>query len=120
MLDEAIDPLALTMFLDLMRSAHGPKLLRMKGIVKLADNPERPVVIHAVQSIIGQPVRLKAWPDGAERKSRIVVITKDMPAGFVGELFTAFANQPGIGRPDSAALSDNPLAIPGGYVPGKS
>ena len=35
--DEPIDPVALYMFVDLLRSAHGDKLLRMKAIVKLAD-----------------------------------------------------------------------------------
>ena len=33
---------AFEMFLDLLRSAHGPKLLRLKGLVALADDPERP------------------------------------------------------------------------------
>ena len=44
---------------DILRSAHGPNLLRMKGIVKLADDPSRPVVIHAVQALMAEPVRLK-------------------------------------------------------------
>lgn len=118
-IEEAITPQALMMFLDLLRSAHGPKLLRMKGIIKLTDNPERPVVIHAVQSVIAEPVRLKSWPEGAGKSSRLVVITRDMPAGFIGELFSAFSDQPGIGRPDSLALMDSPLSVPGGYTPGK-
>ena len=29
------------MFIDLLRSLHGPKLLRLKGIVKIAETPER-------------------------------------------------------------------------------
>jgi G3E family GTPase len=33
--ESPIAPQALAMFLDLLRSAHGPRLLRMKGIVKL-------------------------------------------------------------------------------------
>src|SRR5262249_23514030 len=37
----------LEMFLDLLRSVHGPNLLRLKGIVKLAETPDRPVVIHS-------------------------------------------------------------------------
>ena len=119
-IEEAITPQALMMFLDLLRSAHGPKLLRMKGIIKLTDNPERPVVIHAVQSVIAEPVRLKSWPEGADKSSRLVVITRDMPAGFIGELFSAFSDQPAIGRPDSQALMDNPLLVPGGYTPGRS
>ena len=111
--DAAIPPAGLSMFLDILRSAHGPNLLRMKGIVKLADDPARPVVIHAVQALMAEPVRLKAWPEGAGEKTRIVVITRDMPEGFVADLFGAFSGQPAVGRPDAQALTDNPLAIPG-------
>ena len=116
-LDAAVSPQALMMFLDLMRSAHGPNLLRMKGLIKLADDPSRPVVVHAVQSVVAEPVRLKSWPAGSGEKTRLVVITRDMPEGFVADLFGAFADQPAVGRPDSAALTSNPLAIPGGYKP---
>lgn len=111
--DRPIAPEALAMFLDLLRSAHGPKLLRMKGIVKLADDPSRPLVLHAVQALMSEPVRLSTWPDGAREETRLVVITRDMPEGFIAELFAAFAGEPGIGRPDRDALTDNPLAIPG-------
>ena len=111
--EKPIAPEALAMFLDLLRSAHGPNLLRMKGIVKLADDPSRPLVLHAVQALMSEPVRLRAWPEGARQETRLVVITRDMPKGFVAELFSAFAGEPGIGRPDRDALTDNPLAIPG-------
>lgn len=111
--ERPISPEALMMFLDLLRSAHGPNLLRMKGIIKLSDDPSRPLVLHAVQSLMSEPVRLAAWPEGAGHETRLVVITRDMPQGFVGELFSAFADEPGIGRPDKAALAENPLVIPG-------
>ena len=111
--EKPIAPQALAMFLDLLRSAHGPNLLRMKGIVKLADDPSRPLVLHAVQALMSEPVRLQAWPEGARQETRLVVITRNMPKGFVAELFSAFAGEPGIGRPDRDALTDNPLAIPG-------
>lgn len=109
----AIAPETLAMFLDLLRSAHGPNLLRMKGIIRLADDPARPLVIHAVQSLMSEPVRLPAWPEGSDGKTRMVVITRDMPEGFIAELFAGFNSEPGIGRPDRDALSANPLAIPG-------
>ena len=111
--EKAITPEALAMFVDLLRSAHGPNLLRMKGIIKLADDPSRPLVLHAVQALMSEPVRLRAWPEGARVETRLVVITRDMPEGFVAELFSTFAGEPGIGRPDRDALTDNPLAIPG-------
>ena len=100
------------MFLDLLRSAHGEKLLRVKGIVQLADDPERPLVIHGVQQIFHPPARLAAWPDGV-RETRLVMIVKDLPESYVTQLFNAFLGQPQIDTPDRTALFDNPLAISG-------
>lgn len=111
--DQPIDPLTVDMFVDLLRSAHGEKLLRMKAIVCLSDNPERPLVLHGVQSIFHPPERLARWPEGAERRTRMVIITQGLEEEFVQDLFAAFTGQPKIDRPDRAALEDNPLAVPG-------
>lgn len=111
--DRPVDPMALDLFVDLLRSAHGDKLLRMKGIVQLSTNPDRPVVLHGVQSVFHPPERLAAWPDASDRRTRLVLITKDLPEAFVRDLFDAFTGTPKIDRPDRAALEDNPLAVPG-------
>jgi G3E family GTPase len=111
--EKAIDPMALEMFIDLLRSAHGEKLLRMKAIIATSDRPERPLVLHGVQSIFHPPVRLAAWPNPEDRRTRMVLITRDLPEAFVKNLFDAFLGKPRIDTPDRAALSDNPLAIPG-------
>ena len=111
--DRPIDPIALEMFVDLLRSAHGEKLLRMKGIVAMSNAPERPLVLQGVQSVFHPPERLAAWPDPDDRRTRLVLITKDLPEAFVRDLFDAFTGTPKIDRPDRAALADNPLAIPG-------
>ncbi len=111
--DKPIEPMALEMFIDLLRSAHGEKLLRMKAIIAVSDRPERPLVLHGVQNIFHPPVRLPAWPDPADRRTRMVLITKDLPEDFVKDLFDAFLGKPRIDTPDRAALNDNPLAIPG-------
>lgn len=111
--DRPIDPMAVEMFVDLLRSAHGEKLLRMKAIVALSDNPERPLVLHGVQSVFHPPERLPKWPEGSDRRTRMVLITQDLPEAFVADLFAAFTGQPRVDRPDRAALEDNPLAVPG-------
>lgn len=104
---------AFEMFLDLLRSSHGPKLLRLKGLVALADDPERPVVVHGVQHIVHAPVTLEAWPD-SDRRSRLVLIVRDLDPAFVERIWNAFLGRPGIDAPDAAALLNNPLAIPHG------
>ncbi|CZT36307.1 CobW family GTP-binding protein [Rhizobium sp. 9140] len=111
--DKPISTMALDMFVDLIRSAHGEKLLRMKAIVCTAERPERPLVLHGVQQIFHPPERLAAWPEPADRRTRMVLITKGLEESFVRDLFDAFTGKPAIDRPDRQALSDNPLAVPG-------
>ncbi|MCJ2036723.1 CobW family GTP-binding protein [Methylobacterium sp. J-068] len=111
--DKPVPRAAFEMFLDLLRSSHGPNLLRLKGLVALADAPERPLVVHGVQHVIHAPVHLDAWPDG-DHRSRLVLIVRDLDPAFVTRLWDAFLGRPRIDGPDAAALTDNPLAIPGG------
>jgi G3E family GTPase len=111
--DKPIDPMAIEMFVDLLRSAHGEKLLRMKAVVALSDTPDRPLVLHGVQNIFHPPQRLKSWPEGSDRRTRMVLITQGLSEDFVSDLFAAFTGQPRIDRPDRAALEDNPLSVPG-------
>lgn len=73
-------PLSDTVFdgwLRTMVSLRGDKLLRVKGIVFLEGMPT-PFVFHGVQNIFDPPVPLPDWP-GTDRRSRIVVIARDVP-----------------------------------------
>jgi len=100
----------LELFLELLRSAHGPKLLRVKGIVQLAEEPDRPVVLHMVQHVLHPPARLAAWPSD-DRRSRLVFVTQDLEADTLRRLLNAFLGKPGIDMPDKAAFTENPLAL---------
>jgi G3E family GTPase len=105
--DRAISAAGLELFLELLKSYHGANLLRMKGIVKVADDPARPVVLHGVQHVFHPPVRLAAWPDGDER-SRLVFIVKDIEKPMIEGLFRAFTDQLGGG---AAAFADKTLSL---------
>ncbi len=111
--DEPIPAAAFDMFLDLLRSVHGPNLLRLKGVVNIAEEPERPLVVHGVQHVFHPPAYLERWPD-ADRRTRIVCITRDLDPRTVHDLFRAFMSAPAPDRPDRAALVDNPLVPFGG------
>jgi G3E family GTPase len=87
--DKAISAQSFALFQDLLRSAHGPKLLRLKGIIKIAENPENPVMVHGVQHVFHPPVVLDKWPD-ADRRTRMVFITKALDPAFVEGLWQAF------------------------------
>jgi G3E family GTPase len=111
--DDAIPAGTLDMFLELVRSSYGEKLLRVKGIVKLAEMPDTPVVVHGVQHVFHPTARLPRWPDG-DHRSRLVFITRDLPERTIRELFEAFIGKAAPDRPDLTALTENPLIPFGG------
>ncbi|RDI61971.1 CobW family GTP-binding protein [Microvirga subterranea] len=108
--DQPIRQGTLDMFLDLLRSSQGAKLLRVKGLVALAEDPEHPVVIHGVQHVIHVPAVLPRWPS-EDRRSRLVFIVDDLDRSVIDKLWNAFLGRPSIDEPDAAALSDNPLSL---------
>ena len=103
----AISPQGLELFMELLKSYHGANMLRMKGIVKVSDDPTRPVVLHGVQHVFHPPVRLPAWPDADER-TRLVFIVKDIEKRMIEVLFRAFTDQITGG---ADAFTDKTLAL---------
>jgi G3E family GTPase len=87
--DKAMPAESLGLFIDLVRSAQGAKLLRLKGIVKVAGDEERPVIVHGVQHIFHPPEVLERWPD-ADRRTRVVFIVRDLDPTFIEGLWSAF------------------------------
>jgi G3E family GTPase len=111
--EASIPASAFDLFVELVRAMHGPNLLRFKGVVKLTEAPDEPLVVHGVQHVLHPPARLPAWPD-ADRRTRLVFITRDIEERAIRELFAAFLNQTAIDRPDRQALTENPLTPFGG------
>ena len=107
--DRPIGRGALDTFLDILRTSFGPRLLRLKGLVDIAENPGEPVVIQGVQHVLHVPAILPEWPD-ADRRTRLVLIVDDVPREAVERLWGAFTGRPAVDAPDAAALADNPLA----------
>ena len=111
--DRAIPAAMLDLFLELLRSTHGPNLLRMKAIVNIEETPDRPMVLHGVQHVLHPATQLDAWPD-SDRRTRMVFIVRDIEPRVIRELFDAFLGYTMPDRPDAAALVDNPLVPFGG------
>jgi G3E family GTPase len=111
--EKAIPTAVLDQFLELVRAMHGQNLLRLKGVVKLAETPDSPMVVHGVQHILHPPARLARWPDD-DRRTRLVFITRDIEERTIRELFAAFLGAAALDLPDRAALADNPLVPFGG------
>lgn len=98
-------------FTEMLGSIEGPRLLRMKAIVRTREMEDRPLALHAVRGYVHPPVRLPAWPDGEARRSRLVLIGDGLNETMVRDLFAAFVGEPRLDAPDRTALLDNPLSL---------
>ena len=90
----------------------GSDLLRVKGIVRFSDRPERPAVVQAAQHALFAPEWLEDWPD-EDRRSRLVFVVHEIPRAEILDAF-AFARplpfpppragEPPDSRPPSGAF----------------
>ena len=90
--DKPLPALALTLLLQAVAEHCGTRLLRLKGLVAIAEMPGRPAVIHGVRHVVSAPEFLDRWPTGDER-TRIVFITKGVPRYFVARLLDAIVHE---------------------------
>ncbi|MCM2358137.1 MAG: GTP-binding protein [Geobacteraceae bacterium] len=72
---------------------HGPKILRVKGLMNVAGDP-LPRVIHCVQDVAYPPVSLAKWPEQSmfeDRRGRLVFIVCDLTSEEVDAIRDALA-----------------------------
>ncbi len=91
---EPIPAAAFSAFLELLIATAGPGLLRVKGLVKIAEQPAYPLVLHAVQHIVHEPVLLDGWPS-ADEDTRLVFIVRGIAEASITTLFDALTGAPG-------------------------
>jgi G3E family GTPase len=77
-------------FLSLLQLAAGPNLLRLKGLVAVADDVDRPMLVHAVQHTVHPLQRLDAWPS-EDRRTRMVAITCGLDPEKIRSVFDVIA-----------------------------
>lgn len=76
--------------------AHGPRLLRVKGLMNIIGDP-LPRVIHCVQDVAYPPINLARWPAQSpfeDRRGRLVFIVRDLPGEAVKKIKEALADVP--------------------------
>jgi G3E family GTPase len=73
--------------IETLTALRGPDLLRAKGFLSVMGCAG-PVVVQVVQHLMHPPVELQTWPD-ADRTTRIIFITRDIPEQTVRDLFAA-------------------------------
>lgn len=88
-------------WLDMVSAMRGDDLLRVKGIVQLADDLDHPMVIHGVQHLFHPPETLARWPS-EDRRTRIVFITRNIEAEDIEATLSVFERRRNRGsRPPS-------------------
>lgn len=87
--DQPLRREAFAAWLDMVVAMRGNDLLRVKGLVHLAEDPEHPLVVHGVQHLFHPPVVLPAWP-GADRRTRLVFITQGVDALALDDTLRVF------------------------------
>lgn len=76
---------ALQLLLNSLEQNLGPNLLRVKGLISVADEPERPAVIQGAQHLLHNISWLPRWPD-SDRRTRIVFITQNIARSTLEEM----------------------------------
>jgi G3E family GTPase len=83
--DEPLTRDAVQFLLDGITANLGPSLLRVKGLVNVAEEPDRPAVIQGVQHLLHTMTWLPRWPD-ADHRTRIVFITRGVVRSDLQEM----------------------------------
>lgn len=78
-------------WLEWLTAMRGPDVLRIKGLLRI-DGFSGPVLIQGVQHAFHPPQELAQWPDN-DRRSRIVVIARDIPQLALHESLNMFKTQ---------------------------
>jgi G3E family GTPase len=86
--EKPLDWACFTEWLELLLVSRGKQILRIKGILN-RDGHAKPIIVHGVQHVFYPPVEWTAWPD-ADRRSKIVFITNDLPRSAIEKSFRAW------------------------------
>jgi len=118
--EEPIRAVTLTLLLEALAEHCGADLLRLKGIVRIAECPDRPAVLHGVQHIFHAPAWLERWPS-EDRRSRIVFIARRVPRGWVEALLDSLDAEVSEVEAEVDALSSNVRSVEAAvtYQPGR-
>ena len=85
---EPLPALALPLFLEALADHVGTDLLRFKALVRVAEDPLRPAVLHGVQHLFHEPEWLAAWPSD-DRDTRMVLIGRGLSQLWIESLIEA-------------------------------
>ncbi len=94
-----IDWAGFGLWLGLVLHRHGERVLRTKALLNIEDRAG-PVLVQSVLHTVYPPQHLDAWPS-ADRRTRIVIIAKDIARETIEASFAAFC---GVGAESRARV----------------
>ena len=100
----------LALLLSALAENCGADLLRMKGIVNVVEDPQRPAVIHGVQHVYHAPVWLPRWPS-ADHRTRMVFIGRNIPVPWIRNLIELLESEVAVESARPALVSHNQSRI---------
>jgi G3E family GTPase len=83
--EEPTSKYALQLLLNSLEQNLGPNLLRVKGLVNVREQPDRPAVIQGAQHLLSNISWLERWPDD-DHRTRIVFITQNFERAAIEEM----------------------------------
>lgn len=89
-IDHPVEWGAFRRWLEYLAMLKGEDLLRFKGLINIAERPDTPIVVHGVQHVFHPPRDLTAWPS-ADRRTRLVFITRGIPRTLIENTLSKFA-----------------------------
>lgn len=91
---EPISPIVFDLWLESLMNSAAADILRLKGVVHV-EGMKHPFALHGVQHIFHPPVPLSHWPEG-DRTTRIVVIGRDLPPGYLSDSLAFLRSKPPV------------------------
>ena len=86
---EPVPGAALALFVETLANHLGARLLRVKGLVGLAESPSTPAVLHGAQHVFHPVDFLARWPDN-DTRTRLVFIGEGIEREWVERLLEGF------------------------------
>jgi G3E family GTPase len=86
--ERPLDWTAFGVWLTMLLYSHGSDILRVKGMLNVAEMCG-PVVVHGVQHLVHPPDHLPEWPDD-DRSSRIIFIVRGLSHEAIEKSLVAF------------------------------
>ncbi|WP_127108863.1 CobW family GTP-binding protein [Pararhodobacter zhoushanensis] len=91
---EPISPIVFDLWLESLMNSAAADILRLKGVVHV-EGMKHPFALHGVQHIFHPPVPLSHWPED-DKTTRIVVIGRDLPPGYLAESLAFLRSKPPV------------------------